>query len=69
MTYLYHNPNQLLTTADVGNILYHPQLSDVVKQKRVIYLINTNQLPMTRINRRYMIPHKKLVEWMEIKFK
>ena len=69
MTYLYRNPNQLLTTADVGSILYHPQLSDAVKQKRVIYLINTNQLPMTKINRQWLIPYKKLIEWQDNKFK
>ena len=68
MTYHY-NPNQLLTTADVGNILYNPQLSDIVKQKRVIYLINTNKLPMTKLNRQYKIPHKKLIQWIEENFK
>tara|TARA_Y100000592_G_scaffold71690_1_gene111599 strand:- start:1023 stop:1223 length:201 start_codon:yes stop_codon:yes gene_type:complete len=63
------NPHKLMTTADVGNLLYDPQLRTIVKQKRVMHLIKTNELPMTKINRQWMIPYKKLVEWQERKFK
>tara|TARA_R110002020_G_scaffold150032_1_gene326543 strand:+ start:725 stop:934 length:210 start_codon:yes stop_codon:yes gene_type:complete len=69
MTYQTYNPLKLLSTADVGDLLYDPQLSTIVKQKRVMYLIKTNKLPMTKINKKWMIPYKKLVEWQEKRFK
>lgn len=58
-----------MTTAEVGDILYNPQLPRETKRKRVLYLIKTNSLPMTKINRQWMIPYKKLIEWQEINFK
>jgi len=66
---MIYNPHKLMTTADVGDLLYDPQLPTIVKQRRVMHLIKTNALPMTKINRQWMIPYKKLVEWQERKFR
>tara|TARA_R100001015_G_C4634884_1_gene202508 strand:+ start:4471 stop:4674 length:204 start_codon:yes stop_codon:yes gene_type:complete len=57
------NPDKLLTTAEVGDILFNPQMSKLAKQKRIRRLIDKHGLPMQKIDKIYYITYNKLQAW------
>ena len=63
------NPHKLMGTAEIGNLLYDPQLPTIVKQKRVLRLIDTYGLPMKKIHKKWVIPYEQFVQWQKEKIK
>ena len=64
---MHLTPISLLDTVAVGKILFQhqPQLTDAALRKRILRLRVNNQLPMVRLNGRYVISVRKLEKWLK----
>jgi|TARA_Y100000296_G_C5163266_1_gene253121 glutaredoxin len=61
------NQSSLLGAVAAGKILFQhqPQLTDAALRKRILRLRTHSQLPMVRLNGKYVISVRKLKQWLK----